>query len=213
MGTSHDDTSLFVRETLDNSQGLLTEARLLFTHERWARAFALAILAQEEAAKALLTLAEAMPHNDLADLKPTRHEDKLTAAALTELVFFGDLEDIVTQARQISGGAKHREKLAALYVDLRSDGLHSPASITRESAQDAVAQAENLVLGVCKDLRDVTDQAIEAAIWLTQNVQPRLDEFAEQHGHTAGLQLARSLMEWAHLHAMSESSQGSAQAD
>ncbi|NHB84894.1 AbiV family abortive infection protein [Tessaracoccus sp. HDW20] len=132
MARSLGDTVHYARELQLNAHALLEDAQLLFDQGRWARAFALSVLAEEEAGKALLAIAEQLPGNDFADFKPNRHEDKLTATALAGIAFLGDLGDIRDKARQIDSGALHREKLAALYVDQGPDGLQSPTSITCE---------------------------------------------------------------------------------
>ena len=84
---------------------------------------ALAVLAEEEAGKALIAIAEQLPGDEFSDLRPTRHEDKLTATALTEIAFLGDLRKFQQDAERIDTGALHREKLAALYVDQWPAGI------------------------------------------------------------------------------------------
>lgn len=86
MARSTVDTIHYAGELQDNARSLLDDAQLLFDHGRWARALALAVLAEEEAGKALPAVAQLMPVSDLADLKPRRHEDKLHAMAITEIV-------------------------------------------------------------------------------------------------------------------------------
>ena len=79
MARSLVDTVHYARELQCNAHALLEDAQLLFDHGRWARAFALSVLAEEEAGKALLAIAEQLPGDDFADLKPKRHEDKLAS--------------------------------------------------------------------------------------------------------------------------------------
>lgn len=174
----------------------LSDAQILYAHERWARAFALAVLAQEEAGKALLAIAEQIPGNDVADLKPRRHEDKLTAVAITEIAFLGDLADIEARARQVDGAALHREKLSALYVDAGPHCLQSPASFTRDRAEEGLNRARELVSWTTAHLGEITPESIVAAIELTNTLMPAMEKFTQDHGAEAGLGLARQIVEW-----------------
>lgn len=66
MARSLGDTVHYARELQVNAHSLLEDAQQLFDHGRWARAFALSVLAEEEAGKALLAIAEQLSGDDLA---------------------------------------------------------------------------------------------------------------------------------------------------
>lgn len=204
MVRSLGDTVHYAGELQLNAQALLEDAQLLFNHGRWARAFALSVLAEEEAGKALLAIAEQLPGDDLADLKPKRHEDKLTATALTGIAFLGDLGDIQDKARQIDSGALHREKLAALYVDHGPDGLQAPTSITRERATQALSRSRKLIGWMTEHLGQLTPEAIDAAIQLDATLTPKMEDYFREHGEAAGLDLLRQMMDWSLAQARGE---------
>lgn len=211
MARSLVDTVHYAREIQCNAHALLEDAQLLFDHGRWARAFALSVLAEEEAGKALLAIAEQLPgDDDFADLKPKRHEDKLTATALAGIAFLGDLGDIQDKARQIDSGALHREKLAALYVDHGPTGLQSPASITCERATQALGRSRELIGWMRAHLGQLTPEAIDAAIQLDAYLTPKMEEYFREHGEAAGLDLVRQMMDWSSAQARGELSTGNA---
>jgi AbiV family abortive infection protein len=190
------DAVQFARELQGNALALLEEAQILFEHGRWARALALAVLAEEEAGKALLTIREQLPGDDFGDLKANRHEDKLTAMALTELAFRGDLRDFQERAGQIDTGTLHREKLAALYVDFGPSGLQSPRSVTPERAEHSLSVAGEIIGWVRTHLGQISVEAIEAAILLDGTMTPTMEQYEREYGPERALELARQMVAW-----------------
>jgi AbiV family abortive infection protein len=201
-GSSHhpaEDLALganYLRQLQANAESLLADAQVLFTHQRWARAFVLAVLATEEAGKAILFAAGLLPDDDLAELKPTRHEDKLTAAALLAAGFTGDLSDLSALFSQIDSGALHRRKLSAIYVDRRDGGVASPSSVTHDDAERAIEDARRVVELLSGILGQMSPEAIEYALQLNEVLTPVLDRYVQEHGDAAGLQVARDLVAW-----------------
>lgn len=196
MARSIVDTAHYAGELQDNARSLLEDAQLLLEHRRWARVLALAVLAEEETGKALLAIAAHMPGDGLTELKPNRHEDKLTTTTLAGMAFLGDLGGIQDKVRQIDAGALHRQKLAALYVDHTPAGLRSPASISCEQATEALVRTGNLIEWMSAHLAPLTPEAIEAAAHLNAVLTPKLEEFFLEHGDVAGFTLLRQMMAW-----------------
>ena len=186
----------YLRQLQGNAESLLADAQLLFVHQRWARALVLAVLATEEAGKAILSTASLLPDDDLAELKQTRHEDKLTAAALLAAGFTGDLSDLRALFSQIDSGALHRRKLSAIYVDRRDGGVVSPSSVTHDHAERAIKDARRVVEFLSAILGQLSPEAIEYALRLNEVLTPVLDKYVQEHGDAAGLQVARDLVAW-----------------
>lgn len=186
----------YLRQLQGNAESLLADAELLFMHQRWARALVLAVLATEEAGKAILSTASLLPDDDLAELKPTRHEDKLTAAALLATGFTGDLSDLRALLSQIDSGALHRQKLSAIYVDRRDGGVVSPSFVTHDDAERAIKDARRVIELLSGILGQVSPEAIECALRLSEALTPVLDKYVHEHGEAAGLQVARDLVAW-----------------
>lgn len=193
---------LYVDELLQNAEALVLESRLLFTHRRWARAFALAVLAEEETGKAFLAISGQMPVDELANLKTTRHADKLIAAAITEVAFLSEMTDFAAQAGAIDGMALHREKLGALYVDAHSDGIRSPSALTEERAQPELDRAERLVRWTKAQLGTIDAAAIEAAALVGSTLTQAMEQYVLDHGIDAGIHLMRQLAEWGRTQAL-----------
>ncbi|MCA0297165.1 MAG: AbiV family abortive infection protein [Actinobacteria bacterium] len=183
----------YLRQLQGNAESLLADAQLLFTHQRWARALVLAVLATGEAGKAILFTAGLLPDDDLAELKSTRHEDKLTAAALLAAGFTGDLSDLSALFSQIDSGALHRRKLSAIYVDRRVGGVVSPSAVTHDDAERAMEDARRVVELLSGILGQMSPEAIEYALQLNEVLTPVLDRCVQEHGDAAGLQVARDL--------------------
>ncbi|CAL8980326.1 hypothetical protein PROP_03122 [Propionicimonas sp. T2.31MG-18] len=158
---------------------------------------ALAVLALEEAGKAVLATSRLFPDDDLAELKATRHEDKLLTASLVEIGFFSELAEFRADARALDSTALHREKLRALYVDYRDGALKCPL-VTKERAEQVLTDAKRLVQWLGRTYAQVSPEAIECAQQLTAALSPALDQYVIDKGEEAGLDLARRIVDWAH---------------
>lgn len=186
----------YLRALQGNAESLLRDADLLFSHGRWARALALAVLAMEEAGKAVLATARLFPDDDLAELKPTRHEDKLTTAGLVEVGFLGDLSEVRTLIGQLDSSALHREKLSALYVDQREGDLRCPTSVAEERAEQVLAISRRITEWLGSTYNTLSPESIEAARRLTSALTPALDQYVIEYGEEAGLDMARRIVDW-----------------
>ncbi|QXT62490.1 AbiV family abortive infection protein [Tessaracoccus palaemonis] len=189
-------TAEYLRQLQCNAESLLADAQLLFEHQRWARTLALAVLATEAAGKAFLAIASLNPDNDLGGLKETRHEDKLTSAALLHLLFDGELSELESLLSQIDSDALHRQKLSAIYVDRRCDGVVSPSSVSHDDAALSIRDATRVIECAGRVLRQVSPDAIEAALLIHDTLAPALDAYTLEHGDASGLQVVRDLVAW-----------------
>jgi AbiV family abortive infection protein len=190
------DAAIHVRELQRNSEDLLDEAKLLLAHQRWARALALAVLAQEEVGKALLVIANVTGVEDLSQLKADQHVHKLTAIELTDVAVFGDLAEFAARAKSLDARTLHQLKLSALYVDARDGVMSSPRSITRERAEGAVGDAERMVVWAGGFFREISADAIMGSAQVMTPLGPQLEAYVIQHGVKAGLKVARELLNW-----------------
>lgn len=123
---------------------------------------ALAVLALEEVGKAVLATSRLFPADDLAELKATRHEDKLLTASLVDIGFFSDLAEFRAEVGVMDSTALHREKLSALYVDHREGVVKCP-SVSKERAEQVLTDAKRVVAWLGKTYAQVSPEAIELA--------------------------------------------------
>jgi len=186
----------YLKALQSNAEALLADAELLFSHERWARALALAVLAREEAAKVILNTSPLFPDDEFSDLKSTRHEDKLTTAALLDIAFLGDLADLGAQMRQIDSSAANRQKLAALYVDERDGTVSSPTAITRDQAEREITVSKRIIDWLGRIYHGLSTEAVQYALTLAEASLPTLEAWVREHGEEDGLRMARGLVEW-----------------
>jgi AbiV family abortive infection protein len=144
-----------------NARDLLADAELLFGAGRWPRAYALAVLAAEEWAKAygVITISF-MPAGMRAQI-PVReilegHRLKMMGAALMTVVeaarpgvasrvaAMPDLAGVLSEAAEQAGDA-NVAKQRGLYADLMADGtLSVPSDVTESEAAGAMARAREV---------------------------------------------------------------------
>jgi len=186
----------YLRALQANAEALLSDAELLFSHQRWARALALAVLALEEEGEAVLATSGLFPDDDLAELSARRHEDKLMTASLVGVGFLGDLADLRIDICQLDSRALHVEKLSALYVDQTGDGLGTPGSVTKERAEQVIADAKRVVQWLGRWYNGLAPEVLECAQRLNAELAPTLDRYVLDHGEEAGLDMARRMIAW-----------------
>ncbi len=124
-------------KTATNAEALLVEARILAGHGRWARSYALAHLAQEEAAKAEM-IRRLSPDADLEEaLAGMRgHPEKL--ALIGEVVATGDeaspdAQAVIESARETKG-LFNQMKNRSLYADYYDGGFWMPSEYIVDEA-------------------------------------------------------------------------------
>jgi AbiV family abortive infection protein len=147
----------FAAAAARNALDLLSDAELLCAGQRWARAYALAVLAVEELGKAsgVLTLAlvppalrAQVPVRDLLG----RHDVKQAAGLVMHLLEFGkpgvaarveNAPRLSDQLAQLAGevGESNQAKQRGFYVDLISGELKQPSEVTEADARAAMARA------------------------------------------------------------------------
>lgn len=205
MSSNHDpvetseDVELWVsylRTLQRNAEALLSDAELLFLHARWARALALAVLAREEVGKAILDGSALLPDEEPMGMKSTLHQDKLITASLVDLGFLGDLGNLRTLVGEIDARSVHREKLSAIYVDLRDGAVTSPLLVTKNQAERAIDESRRIIQWVGRIFGNLSVEAIEGARHLTNTLGPVLERYVRDNGEEAGLAVARQLLEW-----------------
>src|SRR5665647_3609253 len=102
---------------IKNAQDLLSDASLLLASGRDARAFVLSVLAQEEAGKALLVLAQEIGDLEIDQRELTSHREKLLSAGAAAIFLIGDPDRASDEAQGLKNDKTHEEKMAGLYVD------------------------------------------------------------------------------------------------
>jgi AbiV family abortive infection protein len=140
-----------------NARDLLAEAEILLERQRWPRAYALAVLAGEEAAKAFRCMCVVM----IGAPKVSRHDlgrdhiGKLAVArVMTDLLFplmRAEQEPPVSVAAataRLERAARQddKSKQRGLYVDVGLDGLlQQPSDISEAEARNAISSVADLV--------------------------------------------------------------------
>jgi len=137
-----------------NARDLISDAEVLLEKERWPRAFALAVLAQEEFGKCLMAMVLAMASPDVvsAHLHELRsgHIRKLRSA-LEHEALLGLPEgppELLVSMDQIPEIARDGNDLKqwGFYVDISEDGsLRQPSEIGEREAKAVVARVHKVV--------------------------------------------------------------------
>lgn len=193
MSIDPSGTASFVRALLTNARELLADADLLLANGRCARAFALSVLAMEEAGKAAMVLAKEFDGIGLPGARLRDHQDKILAAAAMQLVLLGDPDDWEATAQELANGRSHAMKMSGMYVDFEDGELKTPEQITCEMAREACESAGQLIHTIVIQVGDLTPQSLaEARDWL-ETAGPQLDAHFEQVGVSATLVLLRQL--------------------
>lgn len=196
MVASQVETIALIVALIKNAQDLLSDAEVLLSRERHARAFVLSVLAREEAGKALLVLAKEMGGPDTQARQLTNHREKLLSAAAAELFLFGETPQLFEEARDLGNDKTHDDKMAALYVDLREGEVRTPSCIGSARAEGAYADAKTLLDSLDPILGHLTPEALSIALLLDEQLSPILDQYAETAGGAAAVELARRLTTW-----------------
>lgn len=177
-----------------NAHDLLSDAQVLLEHGRHARAFALSVLAREEAGKALMVLAKEMGDPEVQPAHLRNHKEKLLSANVAELFLGGELAQLVGAAQALRKDKTHDEKMAGLYVDIVEGQLRTPACISSEQAANAFADTTQLLGSLDPILGQITAEALMVAEFLDRELGPTLDRYVETNGLEAGVELVRQLI-------------------
>lgn len=167
----------FAAAAARNALDMLSDAELLCTGQRWARTYALAVLAVEELGKASGVLTLALVPSELRAQVPVRdllgrHDVKQAAGLVMHLLEFGTpgvaarVEGATRLADQLARvaeevGEANRAKQRGLYVDLVGGELKRPEEVTEADARAAIARARE-VAGSAGPLRDPDALAVLA---------------------------------------------------
>jgi AbiV family abortive infection protein len=121
--------STSISATMDNGKKLLEDAKLLFDWDRYSTALALAVLAQEEFAKAFLlqlVADEALPWLPEVQRSMARHQCKHLLAIVMDWLPPFDWEDMLEQHRR--NDARHEQRMAWLQrcIDRYKQGILQP---------------------------------------------------------------------------------------
>ncbi len=162
----HDDLLTISRAAQANAEDLLGDAQLLADHERYSRAYALAILAWEEVSKAYLCLwaissPQITPEKFWTDFR--NHESKLADAHyLAEYLRPEAIGTAFEHYKKTIGGSRstQNQKERALYVDYRRGKVLVPSQIGQHAAR-------NQIRGVKRALADAMkfDASERVAAW------------------------------------------------
>lgn len=137
-----------------NAVELVEEADLLDENGHRARAFALTVLAAEELGKAFIcTLTASHAHGDMSDWQPfaamvagpSRHNTKLLAALflmqrLLELEGL-PVDQLAHELDDLVAGDLDNAKMRALYVDIESGAIATPAMVADHKGAQQRAQS------------------------------------------------------------------------
>ncbi|WP_426594907.1 AbiV family abortive infection protein [Cellulomonas sp. McL0617] len=136
---------------LRNGDDLVSDAMLLFEHERFPRALSIAVLATEEYGKAIHAVTvlnlggspeEVVAFDRAARIHKTKLEaGRIWAAVLNPSESFDPefRERVLALVEQAAA-----RKMDGFYVDRQPDGVGVPADITEAEAADSIAAARHL---------------------------------------------------------------------
>jgi len=134
-----------------NAQDLISDAEALLAMQRWPRAFALAVLADEEFGKGLMALALATAPPDvvqqarLQQLTGEHLRALLSAYQREAMTGPPGLRDDALGSRQITRDADELKQLG-FHVDIADDGsLRLPSDIGADEARAMVARVRQII--------------------------------------------------------------------
>ena len=142
----------FIVAVLQNAHELVVEAEILLRAEKWARAYALATFAVEEAGKAWMADSH-FAFEPLKKLARARHPVKLAAANEMVKLFYMvnvrgeiDAEELFSEENEQMAQDDFDARMAGLYVDFE-DGevVGGPGTMTPKQAHITTAQAGEIV--------------------------------------------------------------------
>lgn len=155
-----------VRALLANTRALASDARLLFTHERYARSYALAALAGEELGKIefCLDLLLGTPTLTAKEFRRNwqHHAEKLAGLTAYRAAFIDEpstvsFDGLRAQTRWIA-----RRKMEAIYVDYTESGILTPQSVTEDEASELLDGVEAAVNHASASLDPLTMDIVAA---------------------------------------------------
>ena len=142
----------FIIATLQNAHDLVVEAEILLRAQKWARAYALATFAIEEAGKAWRAQ-EQFYFDPKAKVARLHHSRKLAAANEMATLFYQvneraqvDLEELYSEENEILAGEDFNARMAGLYVDfVDGEVVGGPGTMAEDRAHVTVAGAGEVV--------------------------------------------------------------------
>lgn len=140
------------RATLNNAVGLTEDARLLIDTGRFARGYALAILAVEEFGKHLSCVGAATVRENESDywrrfrssFRSHKAKYGVGLAVLTGAVPIETSVGLQAQLRELIDGDQAM-KLRGIYVDIEGEDILQPSELGEGVAREAVRVAEEMV--------------------------------------------------------------------
>lgn len=154
-----------IRALLGNATALLEDAELLYDHQRYPRAYALAALGWEELGKVYLCLDVLLTR----DVDPKsfwklwrEHGDKLASARAYAAAFVDDLDQLDVERLSAEARQVGRRKLECLYVDF--DGVRplNPERVGQGEAAQMLSSVRRSVGHAKRSLGTLTLEALSA---------------------------------------------------
>jgi AbiV family abortive infection protein len=146
-----------------NATGLIEDAEVLSSQGRWARSYALGVLALEEVGKFVLCVAASTWAAERADVFWTAfvtHETKLTYARTLLGIWGLEISTGTTAAIDTavsSAPGEHQQKMRGLYVDLVDDTTIShPQTVSEEYARRMTADVRQFLNSLLQFAPDET---------------------------------------------------------
>lgn len=156
-------------KSLKNASELIKEARILFKHGCWSRAFFLCCISGEELGKCFITLSAIMNHragtfNERRYRERFRtHREKTGSLNFFEDVFVSSSSTPI-QPEDITAASNATEeiKLASLYCDFYGTRAQAPSELlTEQLARGALKLAQNRVEHFTKEVRPKFEHALK----------------------------------------------------
>lgn len=146
------EQSLFITATLENAHELVVEAEILLNAGKWARAYALATFAIEEAGKAWRAH-EQFHFDPKAKVARLHHVRKLAAANEMLSLFYQvnergqvDFDELYSEENELIAEDDFNARMAGLYVDfVNGEVVGGPNTMSADRAHITVAGAGEVV--------------------------------------------------------------------
>lgn len=141
------------RATLDNAVSLVDDARLLLSHARYPRTYALAILAMEEFGKYLSCVGAAAVDQgnfhywDKFYQNLKSHAAKYCLAWVTLTAAMPTAIGTSLQTQLVDKTREEQElKIRALYVDMKGGQVLNPSDVNETVAREALRMAREMIM-------------------------------------------------------------------
>ena len=184
---------------LGNASDLVADARLLLANQRFARAYALAVLASEELGKTYLCLQIALgdPTLDARGFWTgwRHHGEKLEAAWAYHTAFLAQLDQVDFDRLCEPPQRMRVDKMSAFYVDLDDEVVRTPQAIHPGAARQMVDVAGAAIDHAAETFGLLTNKLLPHLAALAPIFDQALDRVVDERQPASTLSTLRQLLQ------------------